>query len=87
MNVEKESLMQENLLKCPRCKNFHSVEQYQKLKEAEEFDHETVPIYKCPSCKWIFALAIIPPELYDEILNFFKKELAGRLVRETGASN
>jgi len=40
-----------------------------RMEEIEEFDHETVPCYKCPKCKWIFALAVhIPQDLYDELL-------------------
>lgn len=83
MTAEKESLLQGHLLKCPRCKKSYSVEQYLRLEETEEFKSETVPIYKCPGCKWIFALAIVPLEVYDEILNFFKRDLINKLSPST----
>lgn len=25
--------------------------------QIEEFKHETMPVYKCPKCRWIFAPA------------------------------
>jgi hypothetical protein len=37
-----------------------------RLAEAKEFEHETNPIYKCESCKWIFSLAV-PAELYEKL--------------------
>jgi len=65
---ESKTLLNGRHLTCPRCKKEHSVEEYLRLKEAEEFKSETVPIYKCPSCKWIFALALyVPQELYEQI--------------------
>jgi hypothetical protein len=37
-----------------------------RLAEAKEFEHETNPIYKCESCKWIFSLAV-PAEFYEKL--------------------
>lgn len=55
-------------MKCPRCKQLHSVEQYLRLEEIAEFEDETVPVYKCPTCKWIFALSVgVPEEIYHEL--------------------
>jgi len=42
---------------CPRCKREHDILQYIRLESSPEFELETVPVYKCPSCKWIFAPA------------------------------
>ena len=66
--VEKRRLINGHKMMCPRCKREHSVEQYLRLEEGEEFKKETVPVYKCPECKWIFALAThIPQDIYDEL--------------------
>lgn len=57
---------------CPRCKKGHDLLQYVPLRMIEEFISETTPVYKCPSCRWVFA----PSEnLILEILaNGFTKE-------------
>lgn len=57
---------------CPRCKKLHPVETYMKLVESPEFEDETVPVYKCPTCKWIFApgdlsLPFLVQDLLDEM--------------------
>jgi len=77
---ESKSLLNGRFLKCPRCKQDHSVEEYLRLREAEEFKTETSPVYKCPSCKWIFALALyVPQEFYEqlsELLSTSKQRLS-----------
>lgn len=42
---------------CPRCKNGHDLLRYVPLRMIDEFVEETTPVYKCPSCRWIFAPA------------------------------
>jgi hypothetical protein len=42
-------------MRCPRCKNQHDILQYVPMRMIDEFVTETTPIYKCPSCRWIFA--------------------------------
>lgn len=42
---------------CPRCREQHDVLQYVPMGMVEEFKDETMPVYKCPSCRWIFAPA------------------------------
>ena len=42
-------------MRCPRCKKQHDILQYVPMRLIEEFAPETTPIYKCPSCRWIFA--------------------------------
>jgi len=64
---EKKRLLNGTKLICPRCKKEHSVEAYARLGEAEEFKSETVPISKCPSCKWIFALAL-PEDFQNKLM-------------------
>jgi transposase-like protein len=66
---EKKSLLNGRMLTCPRCKKEHSIESYLRLTEAEEFKAETVPIYKCSSCKWIFALSV-PEQLYEKLIEY-----------------
>lgn len=40
---------------CPRCKVEQDILSYVPLLQAKEYEHETVPIYKCASCRWVFA--------------------------------
>jgi len=40
---------------CPRCRKAHDILRYVPMAEVEEFKSETMPIYKCPSCRWLFA--------------------------------
>ena len=51
------SLIRGHLMMCPRCKRDQDVLRYRPLLEIDEHKDETVPIYKCPSCLWEFALA------------------------------
>jgi len=45
------------MMVCPRCKKEHDLLLYVPLRMIEEFEQETTPVYKCPSCRWIFAPA------------------------------
>lgn len=40
---------------CPRCRAEDDILRYVPLLQAKEYEHETVPIYKCPACRWVFA--------------------------------
>jgi hypothetical protein len=42
---------------CPRCREKQDILRYVPMGQVEEFIDETVPVYKCPSCRWIFAPA------------------------------
>jgi hypothetical protein len=42
---------------CPRCKKASDLLAFVPLRMIEEFSEETTPVYKCPSCRWIFAPA------------------------------
>lgn len=53
----KRSLINGTKLMCPRCKEDHNLLAYVPLMEIEDYAEDTVPIYKCPSCRWMFALA------------------------------
>lgn len=53
----KRSLVTGRMMTCPRCKKPHDILQYVPLRMIEEFMEETTPVYKCPSCRWIFAPA------------------------------
>lgn len=48
-------LIQGRRMTCPRCKNAHDILQYVPMQQIEEFAAETNPIYKCPTCRWIFS--------------------------------
>ena len=44
-------------MRCPRCRKQHDILRYVPMEQIEEFVTETNPIYKCPSCRWIFSPA------------------------------
>lgn len=67
---------------CPRCKREHDVLQYIRLEESPEFDLETTPVYKCPSCKWIFAPAgAMEQEVYEKLYQEMQSTLKGILEK------
>ena len=86
MQENKRTLLNGRFLLCPRCKKEHSVESYERLREAEEFKHETVPIYKCETCKWIFALAVyLPQAAYRDVSGFLPR--SNEILAETDSSS
>lgn len=50
-------------MRCPRCKELHDILRYVPMGQVEEFIEETNPVYKCPSCRWIFS-----PVAFDDLL-------------------
>lgn len=48
---------------CPRCRVSHDVLRYVPMGMIEEYIEETNPIYKCPSCRWVFSPALTIKEL------------------------
>lgn len=40
---------------CPRCKTEQDILRFVPLLQTKEYEHETVPIYKCAACRWVFA--------------------------------
>lgn len=68
--VVKRSLIHGRFMLCPRCKRQHAIELYVPLETIEEFAAETTPVYKCPTCKWIFAPADeMPHQLVSELMD------------------
>ncbi len=68
MVVRNKNLINGRIMTCPRCKNGHDVLQYTPLEMKEEYETETTPIYKCPSCRWLFAPAgEMPQEVYSKL--------------------
>lgn len=58
MRSKQESLINDGrYMKCPRCREVHDILKYVPMGQVEEFLSETNPIYKCPSCRWIFSPA------------------------------
>lgn len=51
---------------CPRCKKPHDILTYVPLMQVQEFCAETNPIYKCPTCRWIFSPAQHVVEVFDD---------------------
>ena len=51
---------------CPRCRKQHDVLRFVPMGQVEEFLEDTVPVYKCPSCRWIFAPAQNVREEYED---------------------
>ena len=44
-------------MSCPRCKQRYDILRFVPLMLIEEYAQDTTPVYKCPSCRWIFAPA------------------------------
>lgn len=58
-------------MRCPRCRREQDILAYVPMGQVEEFRPETVPVYKCPSCRWIFAPAL------DPLRDIFDREGSG----------
>lgn len=43
------------LMVCPRCEKAKDILAYFCMGQIKDYELETAPIYKCPSCSWIFA--------------------------------
>lgn len=55
MRRENSLIVGGRYMRCPRCKREQDILRYVPMGQIEEFREETVPIYKCPTCRWIFA--------------------------------
>jgi len=53
----KRPLIEGRCMRCPRCKRVKDILEYVPMLTIEEFAEETTPVYKCPTCTWIFAPA------------------------------
>jgi DNA-directed RNA polymerase subunit RPC12/RpoP len=42
-------------MRCPRCRKENDILMYIPMGVVDEFRSETVPIYKCPECRWLLA--------------------------------
>jgi uncharacterized protein with PIN domain len=54
-------------MRCPRCKKRQDVLRFVPMGVIEEYITETNPIYKCPSCRWVFSPSLTIAELKDFI--------------------
>jgi uncharacterized protein YbaR (Trm112 family) len=64
--VNNKNILQGTKLVCPRCKKPQDLLNYTRLQEIEEYSQETVPIYKCSLCKWMFAIGgEMPQEIFE----------------------
>lgn len=54
---ERIPLIQGRNMVCPRCEQPHDLLHYRPLGFIDKFVEDTTPVYKCPSCRWIFAPA------------------------------
>jgi rubredoxin len=55
-------------MRCPRCKKPHDILEYVPLMQIADYACDTVPIYKCPKCRWIFAPAPAVTEIFKEVM-------------------
>lgn len=60
---KKPPLIEGRYMRCPRCKAKHDVLRFIPMGVIEEYEDETNPIYKCPSCRWVFSPALTEDEL------------------------
>jgi rubredoxin len=42
---------------CPRCETEHDILQYVPMEQIEAYAEETNPVYRCPTCRWVFSPA------------------------------
>lgn len=54
---ERVPLIEGRFMRCPRCRKQHDILMYVPMVQVRAFESDTVPVYKCPSCRWIFAPA------------------------------
>jgi hypothetical protein len=47
---------------------------YVPMRQIEEFARETTPIYKCPSCRWLFAPCIDEEVIKEWLLEKTREE-------------
>lgn len=64
MRRENSLIVDERYMRCPRCRRVHDVLAFVPMGMIEEFRTETAPVYKCPSCHWIFAPVLALSELF-----------------------
>jgi uncharacterized protein with PIN domain len=55
LTVPQQKIIEGRRMRCPRCENLHDILTYVPMQVVEKFAAETNPIYKCPSCRWIFS--------------------------------
>ena len=55
LEVEQAPLIKGRRMTCPRCEQEHDILDYVPMQVIKKFASETNPIYKCPSCRWIFS--------------------------------
>lgn len=51
-------------MRCPRCKQLHDILRFVPMGMIEEFAEDTNPVYKCPSCRWVFSPAPHVAEIF-----------------------
>lgn len=59
-------IVDQRYMRCPRCRREQDILAYQPMGMVEEFREETVPVYKCPSCHWIFAPVLNASSVFRE---------------------
>lgn len=64
---KRDPLINGRLMRCPRCKKEHDILAYVPLMQIEEFVPETNPIYKCPTCRWMFSPS---PHVLEDVVSF-----------------
>ena len=53
----RKRLIEGRSMRCPRCERLADILRYVPLGMIDKFADETSVVYRCPSCKWIFAPA------------------------------
>jgi uncharacterized protein with PIN domain len=48
-------LIEGRQMRCPRCELLHDILRYIPVQQIEKYAEETNPVYRCPSCRWIFS--------------------------------
>lgn len=53
--VRSARLINGTRMTCPRCLGDNDILRFVPLEQSTQFQDETVPIYKCPDCRHLFA--------------------------------
>jgi len=51
----KESILNSEGMICPRCEERSNLLDFKKLMQVNQEKYNTVPIYKCSKCRYVFA--------------------------------
>lgn len=64
--MSKVSIINKYGMICPRCEERNNLLKFTKLNQVNARDYNTVPIYKCPECRYVFAPLPDPTDFIND---------------------